>query len=88
MNIFILFLCLFSLIFFAIFKYLRKSFKKKNFFRLNRKNLYKWMNLSKKERYKLSNNDSAFYLNERKNLLAQIRKEYRSIVRSDRARKF
>ena len=46
------------------------------------------MNLSKKERYKLSNNDSAFYLNERKNLLAQIRKEYRSIVRSDRARKF
>ena len=35
------------------------------------------MNLTKKERYDLSNKDSASYLNKRKVLLDQIRKEYK-----------
>ena len=42
------------------------------------------MNLTKKERYDLSKNDSDKYLNERKNLLDQIRKEYKIITKTNK----
>ena len=45
----------------------------------NKKNLNKWMNLTKKERYNLSKQESITYLNKRKVLLEQIRKEYKNI---------
>ena len=62
-----------------------KIFKKpERIFKLNRKNLYTWMNFSKKERYELSKKDSFFYLNKRKNLLKQIRNEYNNISGSDK----
>ena len=57
-----------------------KIFKKpERIFKLNKKNFYTWMNFSKKERYELSKKDSAFYINQRKNLLKQIRNEYKNI---------
>ena len=75
-----------------IFIYLR------NFFKLNRKqkvlkakklttfnknNLYNWMNLTKKERYNLSKQDSVNYMDRRKLLLEEIRNEYKKISRKD-----
>ena len=62
-----------------------KEFKVKNVLRnkktisLNKNNLNKWMSLTKKERYNLSRKDSASYLNNRRVLLDQIRKEYKTI---------
>jgi len=57
-----------------------KIFRKpERIFKLNKKNFYTWMNFSKKERYELSKKDSIFYLNQRKNLLKQIRNEYKNI---------
>ena len=62
-----------------------KIFKKpERIFKLNKKNFYTWMNFSKKERYELSKKDSVFYLNKRKNLLKQIRNEYKNISGSEK----
>ena len=62
-----------------------KIFKKpERIFKLNKKNFYTWMNFSKKERYELSKKDSLFYLNQRKNLLKQIRNEYKNISSSEK----
>ena len=62
-----------------------KLFKKpERIFKLNKKNFYTWMNFSKKERYELSKKDSVFYLNQRKNLLKQIRNEYKNISGSEK----
>ena len=78
-----------------IFIYLR------NFFKLNRKqkvlkakklttfskkNLYNWMNLTKKERYNLSKQDSVNYMDRRKLLLDEIRTEYKKISRKNSER--
>ena len=61
------------------------NFKKsERIFKLNKKNFYTWMNFSKKERYELSKKDSVFYLNQRKNLLKQIRNEYKNISGSEK----
>ena len=61
-----------------------KIFKKpERIFKLNKKNFYTWMNFSKKERYELSKKESALYLNQRKNLLKQIRDEYKTVSRSE-----
>ena len=43
----------------------------------NKKNLYSWMNLTKKERYNLSKQDSVNYKDRRKLLLDEIRNEYK-----------
>ena len=76
------------LLFFKIFIYIhiffkenryKKVLKNKKIISFNKNNLYKWMNLTKKERYNLSKKDSASYLNKRKVLLDQIRKEYKII---------
>ena len=62
-----------------------KSFKRpERIFKLNKKNFYTWMNFSKKERYELSKKDSVFYSNQRKNLLKQIRNEYKNISGSEK----
>ncbi len=58
------------------FKYITKFLKKNETKLFSRKNLYQWMKLSKKERFKLTRNDSNNYLNKRKDLLEKIRKEY------------
>ena len=57
-------------------KFLKKRFENK----FSKNNLYSWMNLTKKERFNLSKIDSMNYLNERKNLLNQIRNEYKNTI--------
>ena len=60
--------------------YLSKIFIKKRGLKFNKENLYSWMNLTKKERFNLSKKDSMNYLIERKNLLNQIRDEYKNSI--------
>tara|TARA_B100000886_G_scaffold308756_1_gene242557 strand:- start:380 stop:664 length:285 start_codon:yes stop_codon:yes gene_type:complete len=82
------------IIFISIFVFLnlRNFFKlkrKKNFLKtkklttFNKKNLNNWMSLTKKERYNLSKQESISYLDKRKNLLEEIRKEYKRISRGN-----
>ena len=52
----------------------------------NKKNLNNWMNLTKKERYNLSKQDSVNYMDRRKLLLDEIRKEYKKISRENSER--
>jgi len=83
MTIFIL---LFSFIFLKkYFMFIRsKKISKNNQTTMFKKGkLNKWMNLTKKERYNLSKKDSASYLNKRKVLLDEIRKEYEKISKND-----
>ena len=47
----------------------------------NKENLNNWMNLTKKERYNLSKEDSFNYMDRRKILLEEIRNEYKKISR-------
>ena len=60
--------------------YLSKIFIKKRGLKFNKENLYSWMNLTKKERFNLSKRDSMNYSIERKNLLNQIRNEYKNTI--------
>ena len=60
--------------------YFSKIFKKKRVLKFNKENLYSWMNLTKKERFNMSKNDSINYITERKNLLNQIRNEYKNTI--------
>tara|TARA_A100000164_G_scaffold357719_1_gene368632 strand:+ start:569 stop:787 length:219 start_codon:yes stop_codon:yes gene_type:complete len=69
---------MFSLIFLKLYKY-KKALKNNKDIKFNKSNLYKWMNLTKKERVDLSKNESNLYLKKRKSLLEEIRKEYKSI---------
>jgi len=79
-------------IFIFIFYYLKDFLKlkrKKKVFKVqksttfNKKNLNNWMNLTKKERYNLSKQESVTYLDKRKLLLEEIRKEYKRISRGN-----
>ena len=65
-------------IFFIFFKFYieKKVLRNKKIISFNKNNLNKWMNLTKIERYNMSKKDSVSYLNKRKALLDQIRKEY------------
>ena len=79
---------LFILIIFYLRNYLklirkRKVFKAKKLLTFNKKNLNNWMNLTKKERYNLSKQESINYLDKRKLLLEEIRKEYKKISRGN-----
>ena len=60
--------------------YLRKILNKRGEIKFNKENLYSWMNLTKKERFNLSKRDSMTYSIERKNLLKQIRNEYKNTI--------
>ena len=73
---------MFSFIFLKFYKY-KKAFKKDKDFKFNKSNLYNWMNLTKKERFDLSKNESNSYFKKRKTLLEEIRKEYKSISKND-----
>ena len=61
----------------------QKVFKSKKLTTFNKKNLNNWMNLTKKERYNLSKQDSVNYLDRRKLLLDEIRNEYKKISRQN-----
>jgi len=61
----------------------QKVLKAKKLTTFNKKNLNNWMNLTKKERYNLSKQDSANYLDRRKLLLDEIRNEYKKISREN-----
>jgi len=79
---------LFIIIFFNLrnfFKLNRKQkvFNSKKITTFNKKNLNNWMNLTKKERYNLSKQDSVKYMDRRKLLLEEIRKEYKKISREN-----
>ena len=82
-------------LFVFIFVYLRnflklnrkqKVLKAKKLRTFNKKNLNNWMNLTKKERYKLSKQDSVNYMDRRKLLLDEIRTEYKKISRKNSER--
>ena len=61
----------------------QKDLKAKNLTTFNKKNLNYWMNLTKKERYNLSKQDSLNYMDRRKLLLEEIRNEYKKISRKN-----
>ena len=61
----------------------QKVLKAKKLTTFNKKNLNNWMNLTKKERYNLSKQDSVKYMDRRKLLLDEIRKEYKKISREN-----
>ena len=61
----------------------QKVLKAKKLTTFNKKNLNDWMNLTKKERYNLSKQDSINYMDRRKLLLDEIRNEYKKISREN-----
>ena len=61
--------------------HINKVFKSNKFIPFNKKNLNKWMNLTKRERYNISKQESINYLDKRKVLLEEIRKEYKEVSR-------
>ena len=61
----------------------QKVLKSKKLTTFNKNNLYNWMNLTKKERYNLSKQDSINYMDRRKLLLKEIRNEYKKISRKN-----
>ena len=73
---------MFSFVFLKFYKF-KKIIKKNKDIKFNKSNLYKWMNLTKKERFDLSKNESNSYLKKRKILLEEIRNEYRSLSKND-----
>ena len=79
---------LFIFIFFNLRNFLKlnrkqKVLKAKKLTTFNKKNLNNWMNLTKKERYNLSKQDSINYMDRRKLLLDEIRNEYKKISREN-----
>jgi len=82
---------LFIFIFFYLRNFLKlnrkqKVLKAKKLTTFNKKNLNNWMNLTKKERYDLSKQDSVNYMDRRKLLLDEIRTEYKKISRKNSER--
>ena len=61
----------------------QKVLKTKKLITFNKKNLNNWMNLTKKERYYLTKQDSLNYMDKRKLLLDEIRNEYKKISRKN-----
>ena len=81
-KLMIIFLLIFIFLYLRILfklKIKKKVFKAKKLKTFNKKNLNNWMNLTKKERYDLAKEESFLYLDKRKLLLEEIRKEYKKI---------
>ena len=79
---------LFIFIFFNLRNFLKlnrkqKIFNSKKITTFDKKNLNNWMNLTKKERYNLTKQDSVNYMDKRKLLLDEIRNEYKKISRKN-----
>ena len=86
LKIVIIFLFIFIFFYLRNFPKLKrkqKVLKAKKLTTFNKKNLNNWMNLTKKERYNLSKQDSVKYMDRRKLLLEEIRKEYKKISRGN-----
>ena len=88
MYLILVILFLFITIFFNLRNFLKlnrkqKVLKAKKLTTFNKKNLNNWMNLTKKERYNLSKQDSVNYMDRRKLLLDEIRNEYKKISRKN-----
>ena len=86
LKIVIIFLFIFIFFYFRNFLKLdrkQKVVKAKKLTTFNKKNLNNWMNLTKKERYNLSKQDSVNYMDRRKLLLDEIRNEYKKISRKN-----
>jgi hypothetical protein len=86
LNLAIIFLFIF--VFFNLRNFLKfqrkqKVLKAKKLKTFNKKNLNDWMNLTKKERYNLSKQDSVNYMDRRKLLLDEIRNEYKKISKEN-----
>ena len=86
LNLAIIFLFIF--IFFNLSNFLKfqrkqKVLKAKKLTTFNKKNLNDWMNLTKKERYNLTKQDSLNYMDKRKLLLDEIRNEYKKISKEN-----
>jgi len=86
LNLGIIFLLIY--LFFNLRNFLKlnrkqKVSKTKKLTTFNKKNLNNWMNLTKKERYNLSKQDSFNYMDRRKLLLDEIRKEYKKISKEN-----
>jgi len=81
--IFLLIIILFNLRNFLKLNKKQKGLKAKNLTTFNKKNLYDWMNLTKKERYNLAKQDSVNYKDRRKLLLDEIRNEYKKISKKN-----
>ena len=81
--IFLFIFIFFNLRHFLKFQRKQKVLKVKKLTTFNKKNLNDWMNLTKKERYNLSKQDSVNYMDRRKLLLEEIRKEYKEISREN-----
>ena len=84
----LLIIFLFIFIFFNLRNFLKlkrkqKVLKAKKLTTFNKKNLNDWMNLTKKERYNLSKQDSVNYMDRRKFLLDEIRNEYKKISKEN-----
>ena len=84
----ILIIFVFIFIFFNLKNFVKlnrkqKVLKAKKLTTFNKKNLNNWMNLTKKERYNLSKQDSVNYMDRRKLLLEEIRNEYKKISRKN-----
>ena len=84
----IMIIFLFIFIFFNLRNFLKlnrkqKVLKAKKLTTFNKKNLNNWMNLTKKERYNLSKQDSVNYMDRRKLLLDEIRNEYKKISKEN-----
>ena len=84
----LLIIFLFIFIFFNLSNFLKfqrkqKVLKAKKLTTFNKKNLNDWMNLTKKERYNLSKQDSVNYMDRRKLLLDEIRNEYKKISKEN-----
>ena len=85
--IFVFIFIFFNLINFLKLNRKQKVLKAKKLTTFNKKNLNNWMNLTKKERYNLSKQDSVNYMDRRKLLLDEIRNEYKKISRKNSERK-
>jgi len=81
--IFLLIIIFFNLKNFFKFNRKQRVLKAKKLTTFNKNNLNNWMNLTKKERYNLSKQDSVNYMDRRKLLLDEIRKEYKKISREN-----
>ena len=84
--IFVFILIIFNLKNFLKLNRKQKVFNSKKITTFNKKNLNNWMNLTKKERYNLSKQDSVNYMDRRKLLLEEIRTEYKKISRKNSER--
>jgi len=79
MIIFLFIFIFFNLRNFLKFNRKQKVLNAKKLTTFNKNNFNNWMNLTKKERYTLSKQDSVNYMDRRKLLLDEIRNEYKKI---------